>query len=54
VVYPGRQPITLWADKPLVLRHRLVIHRGNVKKSRIPDHQKVYEYEAGWTRPFPW
>ena len=43
VVYPGRQPIALWADKPLVLRHRLVIHRGNVKKSRIPDHQKVYE-----------
>lgn len=43
VVYPGRQPIRLTSEKPLVLRHRLVIHRGDAQASRIGDQQRVYE-----------
>lgn len=45
VAYPGREPIALNADKPLVLRHRLVIHSGDVQKSRISDHQRAYELQ---------
>ena len=43
VVYPGRDAIRLSAKSPLVLRHRLVIHRGNTDTARIADHQRVYE-----------
>lgn len=43
VAYPGREPITLSADKPLVIRHRLVVHRGSAQQARIADHQRVYE-----------
>ena len=43
VAYPGRQPIRLSAEQPLVIRHRLVVHRGNTQAARIADHQRVYE-----------
>lgn len=43
VVYPGRDAVRLSAESPLVLRHRLVIHRGDANKARIADHQRVYE-----------
>jgi len=42
VAYPGREPVPLSADQPLVLRHRLVLHRGDVAASRIADHQQAY------------
>jgi hypothetical protein len=42
VAYPGREPVPLSAEQPLVLRHRLVIHRGDVAASRIADHQQAY------------
>ncbi len=45
VVYPGRNAIRLSAKSPLVLRHRLVIHRGDTKEARIADQQRVYELE---------
>lgn len=43
VAYPGREPVTLSTDKPLVIRHRLVLHRGNTKMARIAEHQTVYQ-----------
>lgn len=42
VAYPGRHPIPLPTDKPLVLRHRLVIHRGDAAESRVAEHQQAY------------
>ncbi|HJN07917.1 MAG: PmoA family protein [Pirellulaceae bacterium] len=43
VVYPGRNPIRLSVKSPLVLRHRLMIHRGDAKEARVADQQRVYE-----------
>ncbi len=43
VVYPGREPIELSAEKPLVLRHRLLIHRGDAAAARVADQQVAYE-----------
>ncbi|MCA9121803.1 MAG: PmoA family protein [Planctomycetaceae bacterium] len=43
VAYPGREPIALSAEQPLVIRHRLVIHRGTTDQARIMDHQRTYE-----------
>lgn len=43
VAYPGREPIELSTEKPLVIRHRLVLHRGTTEQARIAEHQRVYE-----------
>ena len=43
VAYPGREPIPLSPERPLVIRHRLVLHRGNTQQARIVDHQREYE-----------
>lgn len=43
VAYPGREPIALSAEQPLVIRHRLVLHRGDTQSARIADHQRTYE-----------
>ena len=43
VAYPGRDPVPLSTQQPLVIRHRLVLHRGETEHARIPDHQQVYE-----------
>ncbi len=43
VAYPGREPVLLSSEKPLVIRHRLVLHRGNTQEARIADHQRAYE-----------
>ena len=43
VVYPGREPIELSDEELLVIRHRLVLHRGDNQQARIADHQAVYE-----------
>lgn len=42
VAYPGRDPISLSTEQPLVLRHRLVIHRGSTEDARIVGHQTEY------------
>ena len=34
-VYPGATPVPLPMEKPLVLRYRLVIHRGAVQLEQI-------------------
>jgi hypothetical protein len=43
VVYPGRHPIDVSQEKPIVLRHRLLIHRGNVSEANVALQQKKYE-----------
>lgn len=41
-VYPGRHPILLSRQKPLVLRYRLIIHRGNVHQVNLDKLQAEY------------
>ena len=41
-VYPGANPITLPTDRPLVLRYRLVIHRGAVPVEQVERWQREY------------
>ncbi|MBT6493432.1 MAG: hypothetical protein HOL01_02660, partial [Planctomycetaceae bacterium] len=43
IAYPGRHPIALSAKKPLVLRHRLLLHRGALKSEAVSLHQQAYE-----------
>ncbi len=44
-VYPGRNPILLSRDKPLILRYRLIIHRGNVNHVNLDKLQAEYNNE---------
>lgn len=44
-VYPGRHPIVLSRDKPLVLRYRLIIHRGKLSRSDLDKLQEEYNSE---------
>ena len=46
VAYPGRHAVPVPQDSLVVLRHRVVVHRGAQSQARIPDHQKIYE--ATW------
>ena len=43
VAYPGRHAVAFPQESLLVLRHRVVVHRGTQSQARIPDHQKIYE-----------
>lgn len=43
VAYPGRHAVPLSEDKPLVLRHRVLVHRGDMKAARTVAQQRVYE-----------
>jgi hypothetical protein len=42
VVYPGRERIKINADKPVVLRYRVIIHNGDAKTLDLPALQKEY------------
>jgi hypothetical protein len=42
-VYPGREPKPLVRGKPLVLRYRLVVHRGDAAAAGIDKLQREYE-----------
>jgi hypothetical protein len=44
-VYPGRHPILLSREQPLVLRYRLIIHRGNVHHINLDKLQAEYNSE---------
>ena len=44
-VYPGRHPILLSREKPLVLCYRLIIHRGNVSDVNLDKLQAEYNRE---------
>lgn len=41
-VYPGATPVPLSMTKPLVLRYRLVIHRGAVEKEQVENWHREY------------
>lgn len=43
--WPGQHPIVLPTEKPVVLRHRIVIHRGDAKAADIDRLQKEYQKE---------
>ncbi len=43
VIYPGRHPIALDPKRPLVLRHRLLIHRGDANAAHVAAQQTNYE-----------
>ena len=42
VAYPGRKPVALSRERPLTLRHRLALHRGNAEEARVADHQQIF------------
>ena len=44
-VYPGRQPSAIPRDRPVILRYRLVLHRGELAPSEIERLQKEYAAE---------
>ncbi|MHC4742143.1 MAG: DUF6807 family protein [Planctomycetota bacterium] len=44
-VYPGREPVPLSRKKPLVLRYRLIIHRGDGKTIDLDRLQAEYNSE---------
>ena len=47
-VFPGREPATIPRDRPLVLRYRLVIHRGDTASIPLDDmyHEYVQDKQA--------
>jgi len=44
-VYPGRQPVALPRDRPVILRYRLVLHRGELAPADIERLQAEYAGE---------
>jgi hypothetical protein len=44
-VYPGRDPVPLSCEEPLVLRYRLIVHRGNVNDVNLDALQAEYNNE---------
>jgi len=45
-VYPGRHPVPLSREKPLVLRYRLIIHRGDSGEIDLDKLQAEYNREG--------
>ena len=45
-VYPGRQPAALPRDRPVILRYRIVLHRGELPPAEIARLQAEYAAEA--------
>ena len=41
-VFPGEKPISLSMDKPIILRYRLVLHKGDANVSEITKWQAEY------------
>ncbi len=44
VVFPGEQRIEIPVDKPIVLRYRVIIHKGNAAKVDVAALQSEYEH----------
>jgi hypothetical protein len=44
-VYPGRQPVTIPRDRPVTLRYRVVLHRGELPRDEIERLQAAYAAE---------
>jgi hypothetical protein len=45
-VFPGREPVPMSRDKPIILRYRLVIHRGDVNRIDLDKLQDEYNSMA--------
>ena len=45
-VYPGRQPVAIQRDRPVILRYRLVLHRGELGTPQIERLQAEYARET--------
>jgi hypothetical protein len=45
-VYPGRQPVPIPRDRPVTLRYRLVLHRGELVATDIERLQAEYAAES--------
>lgn len=41
-VFPGRQPVTLSTKQPLVLRYRIILHRGDKDEANIAQRFEQY------------
>jgi hypothetical protein len=44
-VYPGREPVAIARDRPVVLRYRVVLHRGTLAAADIERLQAEYAAE---------
>jgi Methane oxygenase PmoA len=45
-VYPGRQPVAIPRDRPVILRYRIVLHRGELAPADIERLQAEYARES--------
>jgi len=45
-VYPGREPILLSRKEPLILRYRLIVHKGDAEQINLDKLQAQYNSEA--------
>ena len=45
-VYPGQQPVAMPRDRPVILRYRVVLHRGALAPARIAQLQAEYAKES--------
>jgi hypothetical protein len=44
-VYPGRQPVAIPRDRPVILNYRVVLHRGELAPREIERLQAEYARE---------
>ena len=44
-VYPGRHPVVMTRNKPVILRYRLMIHRGKLNREELDKLQADYNSE---------
>ena len=44
-VYPGRQPVVIPRNRPVILRYRIVLHRGELVPADIGRLQAEYAAE---------
>ncbi len=49
VSYPGLEMLEVPRDKPLHLRYRLWVHRGDVEEGRVGDQYAAYAGDWNWT-----
>ncbi|MHC4754357.1 MAG: DUF6807 family protein [Planctomycetota bacterium] len=45
-VFPGQFPILLPTDKPMILRYRLILHKGQISADDINEQLKLYNSEV--------
>ena len=45
-VYPGREPVAVPRDRPVILRYRIVLHRGELAPAEIARLQAEYAAET--------